>query len=93
LESYLGGDDYGKIVRNVERYVAVNFLEVMRCKGNGRSVIERIPYGVKYEIFSYLELDKMLWRDEAEKKQKERKEKKKGESGVVEKETGNCNIW
>jgi len=90
LESYLGAEDYGKMVRNVERYIAMNFLEVIGCKGNGKSEIERMPYGVKYEIFSYLELDKVLWREEAKKKQKERE---KRNENLGDKDGGNCNIW
>ncbi len=94
LNNYWGGENYEKIAERLRRYLAMNFLEVIGCKGNGKSGIERLPYQVKYAIFDYLDLGKMLWILEMEKEQKKRKNSRvREEEGGKGNEQGNCNIW
>lgn len=93
LLSYWGGENYEKIAERLRRYLAVNFLDVIGCKGNGKSGLERLPYQVKYAIFDYLDLEKMLWSLEMKKEQMKRKKREEGERGEKGSQQGNCNMW
>lgn len=88
LDSYLKKESYELVTKNLNRYLATNFLDLTHCRGNGKSTIEQLSAQLHFRIFSYLELDKILLLSDIHRCKKVGYPPEKSEQA-----TNSCNMW
>jgi len=84
LAFHLGYENYDQITKNINNYIASNFLKLTGCVGNGKSTLEQLFPQLRYHIFSYLDLNKILWIQE---------DANLASSVDTEYSASRCNIW
>lgn len=51
LFSQLGEENYEKIAKNINIFIATNFFKLSGCSGNGKSTIEQLSSQIHYKFF------------------------------------------